>query len=91
VTVTVVRTGGAMGTISVNYTTHGNTASTGADFTQVSGTLTFAPNESSKNIVIPIIKDTNSDPGETFNVDISGPNPSSVPIIDPYSASVSIE
>lgn len=90
-TVTVLRTGGALGTVTVNYTSYGNTASVGADFTQVSGTLTFAPNESSKNIVIPIIKDTNSDPGETFNVDISGPNPSTISILDPYSATVSIE
>jgi len=89
--VTVLRTGGAQGTISINYSTVGNSAASGVDFTPVSGTLTFAPNESSKNISIPLIKDTNSDPGETFLVDLSGPNPSAIPLLDPYSATVSIE
>lgn len=91
VTVTVLRTGGAVGTVSVNYSTAGISASAGSDYTSVSGTLTFAPNESSKVIVIPIIKDTQSDPGETFSVDLTGPNPSSVTLIDPYSATVSID
>jgi len=91
IAVTVLRTGGAVGTISVNYSTAGISAAAGADFTSVSGTLTFAPNESSKVIVIPIIKDTASDPGETFSVDLTGTNPSSVTLLDPYSTTVSID
>ncbi len=89
--VTVQRTGGALGTISVNYSTVGISALAGSDFTSVSGTLTFAQNESSKVIIIPITKDTTSDPGETFTVDLTGASPSGVPLIDPYSTRVSID
>lgn len=88
---TVLRVGRVTDTISVNYSTVGISASSGTDFTPVSGTLTFAPNEYSKVIVVPILKDNASDVGETFAVDLSGPNPSSTPLLDPYSAQVSIQ
>ncbi len=88
---TVLRVGKVTDTISVNYSTTGLTASPGTDFTIANGTLTFAPNEYSKVISVTIIKDTNSDAGETFAVDLSGANPSSTPLLDPYSATVTIQ
>ena len=47
-TVTVTRTDGDAGTFTVDYRTFGGTARAGADFTPASGTLTFAPGETSK-------------------------------------------
>lgn len=91
IAVTVQRTGQPGGTISVGYSTIGMSAGAGSDFTAVSGTLTFAPNESAKVIVIPILKDTASDVGESFSVTISGPDPSSTAILDPYSTTVTIQ
>ncbi len=89
--ITVLRVGRVTDTISVNYSTVGLTASPGSDFNIANGTLTFAPNEYSKVISVTIIKDTNSDAGETFAVDLSGPNPSSTPLLDPYSTTVTIQ
>ncbi len=68
--VTVVRSGGAAGTVGVAYSTTSGTAS-GNDFSPVAGTLTFAPGESTKLIMIPITQDSDSDSGETFYVNIS--------------------
>lgn len=89
--VTVLRVGRPTDTISVNYSTTGLTASPGSDFNIANGTLTFAPNEYSKVITVTIIKDTNSDAGETFAIDLSGANPASTPLLDPYSATVTIQ
>jgi len=89
--VTVLRVGKVTDTISVNYSTVGLTASPGSDFNIANGTLTFAPNEYSKVISITINKDTNSDVGETFAIDLSGLNPSTTPLLDPYSATVTIQ
>lgn len=62
--------------ITVNYTVSGsgaNQATTGVDFANTSGTLTFNPNELSKSIIVPIIGDTIYEPNETFTVTLSNP------------------
>jgi hypothetical protein len=41
--------------ITVNYATADSTATAGVDYTSTSGTLTFAPGETSKNVVVPIL------------------------------------
>lgn len=90
VNVTVLRTGGASGTVTVNYATNNGSASAGTDFVASSGTLSFLPGESSKIISIPIIKTTASvENGKTFSVDLSGPS-GSVPLVIPYSSIVNI-
>jgi glucose/arabinose dehydrogenase len=68
VTVTVLRTGGTDGTVSVDYNTVDDTATVaGGDYTAVSGTLTFAPGETSKDVTISILNDTSVEGDENFN------------------------
>jgi glucose/arabinose dehydrogenase len=54
------------GVSTVNYITTGETATEGVDFTQMSGTVTFAAGETSKFVNIPILQDSLIEPGETF-------------------------
>ena len=88
VNVTLQRTGGAAGTISVNYTTFSGTASA-SDYTFTSGTLTFAPGEAAKIITIPILKNSNSTGEKTFSVELSNQT-SGIQLVTPYSANVTI-
>lgn len=65
-------------TITVDYATEPapfdpTGASGGVDYTSVSGTLTFSPNQSQQNINVPIIGDTTYEPDEQFNVVLSDP------------------
>ena len=53
-------------TVVVDYRTVARTATAGEDFTATSGTLTFAPGQTSKTVRVPIIDDTVEDDGETF-------------------------
>ena len=43
--------------VSVDYSTADGTAMAGSDYNAVSGTLTFAKNEMSKTILVPVIGD----------------------------------
>lgn len=70
VTVRVVRNGGSDGTVSLDFQTLNNTAIAGQDYVARSGTLTFLPGQTSKNIVIQISDDNRSEPNERFNVAI---------------------
>jgi Calx-beta domain len=70
--VTVTRTGGTAGTITVNYATGGGTATAGTDYVQTSGTLTFADGETVKTFTIPVINDGVAEPDETVNLTLFG-------------------
>ena len=70
---TVVRTRGAAGPITVDYATLAGTATPGADYVAVSGTLSFAPGVLTNFIVIPIIDDRLSETAETLTVTIRNP------------------
>jgi beta-glucanase (GH16 family)/Ca2+-binding RTX toxin-like protein len=76
-TYTVVRTGSATGTSTVNWTVTGSGANpaTAADFAGgalPSGTLTFAAGETSKTITLNVAGDTASEPDEGFTLTLSG-------------------
>ncbi|GLW93881.1 Calx-beta domain-containing protein [Actinokineospora globicatena] len=58
--------------VTVNYATSAGTATSGVDFTPVSGTLTFAPGETSKTITVPVLGDLLDEVAETFRVTLSG-------------------
>ena len=70
-TVTVLRTGGSAGTLTVDYATADGTATAGQDYTATSGTLTFNGGETSKTFQIPITDDVPTEPDETFTVTLS--------------------
>ncbi|HAA48796.1 MAG TPA: hypothetical protein DCE43_03705, partial [Planctomycetaceae bacterium] len=59
-------------TVTVDYTTADGTAD-GSDFEAASGTLTFAPGETSRSIIVAITGDTDNEPHETLVVDLSNP------------------
>ena len=58
--------------VSVNYATGGGTATAGADYTGVSGTLNFAAGVLSQTITVPILNDAVFENSESFNVNLSG-------------------
>ncbi|MCA1991120.1 MAG: cellulose binding domain-containing protein, partial [Coleofasciculus sp. S288] len=60
--------------VTVDYTTADGTAKAGSDYTAKSGSVTFAPGETSKTIAVPIIGDTRVEPNETFAVNLSKPS-----------------
>ncbi len=57
--------------VTVAYTTVDKTAFAGADYTATSGSLTFAPGETSKTITVPITNDALGEDGETFQVKLT--------------------
>ncbi len=71
VEVIVTRTGGREGTATVRYATAPGTATPGSDYTPVSGTLTFAPGETTHSFSIPLIDDAVGEPAETIQVTLS--------------------
>ena len=70
VDVTVVRTDGSDGVVSVDYDTIDATATAGVDYTAMSGTLTFADGETSKTVTIPILDDAEVEGSENFGLTI---------------------
>ncbi len=65
-TITILRTGGSAGTVSVDYTTGNGSAIAGSDYRTTTGTLTFADGQTSNQIQIPILNDTQTEDDETF-------------------------
>jgi Domain of unknown function (DUF4394)/Calx-beta domain len=73
-TITVTRGPFAEGTQTVAYAASPGTAS-GADFGAVSGTLTFAPDETTKSFTVPIVNDGVDEPDETVALTLGSPSP----------------
>ncbi len=72
-TFTVSLTGATAQTATVNYATADGTATAGSDYAAVSGTLTFAPGETSKTITVLVNGDYLVEANETFFLNLSGP------------------
>jgi len=58
--------------VTVSYATANGTAAAGSDYVAQSGTLTFAPGETTKTITIAVYRDRNAEANETFYVDLFG-------------------
>lgn len=67
-TITVQRSGGSAGNLSVDYATADGSAIAGQDYTSSSGTLNFGNGETSKTLQIPIVNDDTTEPDETFMI-----------------------
>ena len=71
ITLTVTRTGGSDGEVTVQYDTSDGTALDGEDYTAASGILTFADGETSKTIVVALLPDVDDETDEDFSVVLS--------------------
>lgn len=90
VTLTVVRTGTGTDAISVDYSTSDGTAIAGTDYTQTSGTLSWAENDTtSKSITVPVSTATAFSGSKSFTLSLTNPSSSAV-IVSPGSASITI-
>jgi hypothetical protein len=72
-TVTVIRTGPSVGTVTVDYATRPGSATAGVDYQSVSGTLTFGPGILSKTFTVPIVNDTLAEATEVVTLLLSNP------------------
>ncbi len=70
--VTVTLSAASGQTVTVNYAAANGSATSPADYTATSGTLTFAPGEISKTITVPVIGETVPEANETFSVGLFG-------------------
>jgi uncharacterized repeat protein (TIGR01451 family) len=72
VVLSVTRTNGTDGAVTVTYATANGTATAGSDYTAANGTLSWAAGEGgSKSITVSIGGDTVDEPDETFTVTLS--------------------
>ena len=58
-------------TVTVDYATADGTATAGEDYTATSGTLTFAPGETSKTVSVPVLDDSHDEGSETLALKLS--------------------
>jgi probable HAF family extracellular repeat protein len=70
---TVTLSAAASQPVTVAYATANGTATAGSDYLATSGSLTFAPGETSKTINVQVIGDRLPEPNETFGVNLSSP------------------
>ena len=89
-TITVVRTGGTAGPVSVNFTTrNGSNTSSNVNYAATSGTLTFVTNQTAASFYVSITNDLVQDPASFyFNVILS--NPTNTVLGSPTNAQVNI-
>lgn len=73
-TFTVTLSAASASPVTVNYATANGTASAGSDYVAGSGTLTFAPGETSKTIAVTVNGDSTFESNETYFVNLSSPS-----------------
>jgi uncharacterized protein YhfF len=72
-TITVSRTGGSFGTVSVDYATSDGTATAGTDYTAVIGSLSFADGITSQSFTVTILDDADYEGEENLSLILSNP------------------
>jgi hypothetical protein len=75
-TITLVRTGGLGGPVTVDFATQDGvgTATAGADYTSVPvTTVTFAAGVTTRTVTVPILNDTLDEPNETISLQLTNP------------------
>jgi uncharacterized delta-60 repeat protein/uncharacterized repeat protein (TIGR01451 family) len=71
--ITIIRTNGSSGTVSITYSTTNGTAIAGADYLSTSNTLTFGPGVTNATFSVQIINDTIAEDDETVTLQLSNP------------------
>src|SRR5690606_17297529 len=66
--ITVRRSGGLEGTVTVDYQTQARTAEPNADYVDVTGSLSFGPGENQKQFTIPIVDESVAEPNEVVDL-----------------------
>jgi YD repeat-containing protein len=90
ITITVTRTHGSSGAVSVPYTVTAGTATAGSDYTASNGTLSWAAGDTaSKSFTITVIDDAVFEPNETLTVTLGEPTGGAA-LGSPSSATVTI-
>jgi hypothetical protein len=89
VTLTVDRSGGTTGTITVNYHTVDGTATAGTDYTSTSGTLTFNPAVSSQTFSVTVATHATMTGSLTFTAVLDTPS-AGVTVCNPGTATITI-
>jgi len=69
--ITVTRTNGSDGDVSVDYTTSDGSASAGQDYAASAGTLTLLDGETSQSFTVAILDDTEYEGDESFNLSLA--------------------
>jgi CSLREA domain-containing protein len=59
--------------VSINYATADGTATAGADYQSVNGTIVFAVGDTSRSVTVPVNGETVDEPLETFFLNLTGP------------------
>lgn len=88
VTFTVTLSKKSTSTVTVKYSTSNGSAEAGDDYVAKSGTVTFAPGQTSKTITIKILPETKETTNEYFNINLSN---SSGATIQPGKAATSVK
>jgi hypothetical protein len=74
ITITVTRTGGSSGAVTVQYASSDATATAGVDYTAASGTLSWAAGDTTaKTFTIPILTDALVEGNETVHLVLANP------------------
>ena len=71
-TFTVTKSGTTVKSAQVSYSTADGSATAGSDYEATSGTLTFAPDQITRTITVPVIGDGLAEGAETFSMVLSG-------------------
>lgn len=73
-TFTVTLDAPSLGPVTVHYVTQDGTAQAGSDYTAIDGTLTFAPNETSRTVSVQTSQDGVVEPDETLTLHLDSPS-----------------
>jgi len=87
--ITVIRTNGSSGIVSVTYNTFDGTALSGSKYIATNGNLTFGDGQTSQSFAVPIVNTATAEGTEYFSVALSNPT-GNAGLAIPTNATVSI-
>ena len=70
------------GPVTVGYRTADGSANAGEDYTNTTGTLTFAAGDTSRTVSVPVLDDEHDEGSETMTLRLQSPSPARVKLAD---------